>query len=375
MDKDGRLFSGYEYFLTHNDGDVTLDGIIAEMDGYVSRQGIHYTSEEIKEKVEEVENKISHLGMTIDKYRLSGEKKTAVYTQEREALHEKIIKEIVINRATSKMLSDQPCIMLMLCGRPGSGKTSSFRGLAYDENFIVLDADEIKAMLPEYKGWNAEEVHEESGDILEQCVQACKRNHLNVVIETTMGKADSVLRRIREFHEDGYKVEAHYMFLPMRAAGRRAMERFLNGGENGRYMPIGVLQQMDKIKFYGPVPANQTADFYRMADACLLTLNGDNLIGHTLPGKVQTYMAAGKTILGAINGAGQEVIKKSGCGLCVNAGDVEGLANSMSFFIQKKNQFVQCGEKAREYFLENFMLSQHFSKLEMILEGLKNRKI
>ena len=50
MDKDGRLFSGYEYFLAHNDGDVTLDGIIAEMDGYVSRQGIHYTSEEIKEE-------------------------------------------------------------------------------------------------------------------------------------------------------------------------------------------------------------------------------------------------------------------------------------------------------------------------------------
>lgn len=38
------------------------------------------------------------------------------------------------------------------------------------------------------------------------------------------------------------------MFLPMRAAGRRAMERFLNGGENGRYMPIGVLQQMDKTE-------------------------------------------------------------------------------------------------------------------------------
>ena len=135
------------------------------------------------------------------------------------------------------------------------------------------------------------------------------------------------------------------------------------------------LRQMDKIKFYGPVPANQTADFYRMADACLLTLNGDNLIGHTLPGKVQTYMAAGKPILGAINGAGQEVIKESECGICVNAGDVEGLANSFLTFIQNKNQFVNCGEKARKYFLENFMLTQHFSKLEMILEGLQNRKI
>ena len=132
---------------------------------------------------------------------------------------------------------------------------------------------------------------------------------------------------------------------------------------------------MEKIKFYGPVPANQTAAFYRMADACLLTLNGDNLIGHTLPGKVQTYMAAGKTILGAINGAGQEVIKESGCGLCVNAGDVEGLANNLVFFIHNKNQFMHCGEMARKYFFENFVVAKHFDKLEMILEGLWNKKI
>lgn len=175
MDKDGRLFSGYEYFLAHNDGDVTLDGIIAEMDGFISRQGVSYSAEKIKERVDDVENKIQHLGMTIDKYRLSGEKKTAVYTEEREALHEKIREEIVYKRIKPSMISEQPCIMLMLCGRPGSGKTSGFRGLVYDDSFIVLDADEIKAMLPEYKGWNSKEVHEESGDIVEQCLQACKK--------------------------------------------------------------------------------------------------------------------------------------------------------------------------------------------------------
>lgn len=131
------------------------------------------------------------------------------------------------------------------------------------------------------------------------------------------------------------------------------------------------LQQMNRIKFYGPVPANQTTAFYRMADACLLTLNGDNLIGHTLPGKVQTYMAAGKTILGAINGAGQEVIKESGCGLCVNAGDAEGLASIMVYFAQNKKKFVCCGEKAREYFVKEFIPEKHFEKLAKILKEIQ----
>ena len=98
-----------------------------------------------------------------------------MYTEEREALHEKIREDIVYKRIKPSMISEQPRIMIVLGGRPGSGKTSGFRGLVYDDSFIVLDADEIKAMLPEYKGWNSKEVHEESGDIVEQCLQACKK--------------------------------------------------------------------------------------------------------------------------------------------------------------------------------------------------------
>lgn len=134
------------------------------------------------------------------------------------------------------------------------------------------------------------------------------------------------------------------------------------------------LQQMERIKFYGPVPANQTAAFYKIADACLLTLNGDNLIGHTLPGKVQTYMAAGKPILGAINGAGQEIIKESGCGLCVNAGDVNGLAKAMISFINDRERFSQCGEKARVYFKNEFTAKKHFESLENVLQKMKQKE-
>jgi len=74
----------------------------------------------------------------------------------------------------------------------------------------------------------------------------CKDLKLNIVIETTMGTVGSALRRIREFKESGYKVEAHYMFLPMRQACKRAMERFLNSAPNGRYIPIEILHQMNE---------------------------------------------------------------------------------------------------------------------------------
>lgn len=61
-----------------------------------------------------------------------------------------------------------------------------------------------------------------------------------------MGTVGSALRRVKEFKQSGYKVEAHYMFLPMRQACKRAMERFLNDDPNGRYIPIEILHQMNE---------------------------------------------------------------------------------------------------------------------------------
>lgn len=124
------------------------------------------------------------------------------------------------------------------------------------------------------------------------------------------------------------------------------------------------------VRFYGPIPIADTLEFYRRADACLLTLNGDNKIGDTLPGKLQTYMAAGKPVIGAINGAGQQVIEDSKCGLCVPAGDSAGLAGAMLLFIEERTKFRDCGKRARDYFENEFMKEKHFEELEIRLKTL-----
>ncbi|MBQ7659788.1 MAG: zeta toxin family protein [Alphaproteobacteria bacterium] len=245
MQENPLFFSGYQYYLSHNDEEApSLDEIIQEMDGFVSINGVKYSAEDIRKQISEVEKAVRNIEMTIDKYRLSGEKRTAIYTEERKKLHTQIMNEFVIQKATPQVISEDPRVLIMLGGRPESGKSSCFRGVVYDDSFIVLDPDEIKSRLPEYKGWNAEEVHEESGDILEKCIQIAKKLRLNIVIETTMGTTGSALRRIKEFKQSGYKVEAHYMFLPMHQACKRAMERFLNGTPTGRYIPIEILHQM-----------------------------------------------------------------------------------------------------------------------------------
>lgn len=126
----------------------------------------------------------------------------------------------------------------------------------------------------------------------------------------------------------------------------------------------------DKVIFYGNQSRENMPEFYKKADALLITLRGNNAVGNTMPGKLQMYMTTGKPILGAINGAANEVIRESGCGKCVSAGDYRGLAAIMADYMDHTEAYCGCGERARAYFAENFTLNKYCDDLEALLQRL-----
>lgn len=126
----------------------------------------------------------------------------------------------------------------------------------------------------------------------------------------------------------------------------------------------------DNVTFYGNQKREDMPRFYKMADALLITLRGNNEVGDTMPGKLQMYMTTGKPIFGAINGAAYEVIKEARCGSCVKAGDYEGLAKLMKLCIEHPSDFEQCGQNARDYFMKHFTLDIYMDGLEKELESM-----
>jgi glycosyltransferase involved in cell wall biosynthesis len=125
-----------------------------------------------------------------------------------------------------------------------------------------------------------------------------------------------------------------------------------------------------KVYFYGRRSVDEMPEFYKMADACLVSLKADNQTGLTLPAKVQGYMAAAKTIIGMIDGSAKEVIEEARCGLCVPAGDVDGLAEAMKEFIEHSDKYKDCGDNGRKYFINNFSKSIFMEKLEREINEL-----
>jgi glycosyltransferase involved in cell wall biosynthesis len=63
------------------------------------------------------------------------------------------------------------------------------------------------------------------------------------------------------------------------------------------------------VIFYGRKPVSEMPQFYNMADAMLITLKADKIISYTLPGKLQSYMAAGKPVPEILEALKNEALK------------------------------------------------------------------
>lgn len=128
-----------------------------------------------------------------------------------------------------------------------------------------------------------------------------------------------------------------------------------------------MAQGMGQIIFHGRKPLEEMPGYYAMADAMLVTMQKDPVISFTLPGKVQTYMAAGKPIIGAIDGETPLIVAEAGCGICGEAENAEILADNVRRFMEMDRE--QLGRNARRYYDEHFEKQMFIDKLEKALKA------
>lgn len=80
------------------------------------------------------------------------------------------------------------------------------------------------------------------------------------------------------------------------------------------------------VLMLGRYPLERMPSFYRHADALLLSLKDEPIFALTIPGKLQSYLAAGVPVVAMLNGEGAEVVERSRSGVTCRAGDAHGLA-------------------------------------------------
>jgi colanic acid biosynthesis glycosyl transferase WcaI len=83
------------------------------------------------------------------------------------------------------------------------------------------------------------------------------------------------------------------------------------------------------VVMVGRHPLARMPAFYRRADVMLVALRDEPIFGMTIPGKVQSYLIAGRPIVAMLNGEGGRTIADSGAGIACAAGDSEALGRAI----------------------------------------------
>ena len=106
--------------------------------------------------------------------------------------------------------------------------------------------------------------------------------------------------------------------------------------------------------------------FYAHADALLVSLKTSPAFAMTIPGKVQSYLAAGKPVLAMLDGEGAALIDRSGAGIAVPSGDAAGLSTAV-----RKLQSLAPAERAAMGRSGQAILAAEFDRTQ-ILDAVEN---
>ena len=124
------------------------------------------------------------------------------------------------------------------------------------------------------------------------------------------------------------------------------------GSELDNIKKLAIDFKVNNVEFYGNRPLEEMPNFYKLADAMLVTLEDKEYANMTIPGKVQSYMAAGKPVIGAVNGSCANFIMNNEIGFVCNSGDYEKLAEIVSSLDEK--ELVKIGKQSRNIYMQKY---------------------
>ena len=125
----------------------------------------------------------------------------------------------------------------------------------------------------------------------------------------------------------------------------------------------------EKFTFLGSYPPEYMSDFFSCADALYISLKKANIFSYTIPGKLQSYLACGKPIIGSLDGIGQKIIMDSSSGLCSNTEDHLKLSkNIIKLSEMSEEERNTMSRNAIKYFRTNFEKEMLLDRLIEILK-------
>lgn len=146
---------------------------------------------------------------------------------------------------------------------------------------------------------------------------------------------------------------------------------FVGGGAEQQWLKDYVASNSleNNVFVVGRYPFEYMSAFYAQANVMLLTLTHTTYphLNATIPARLQSYMSAGKPIVGMAGDGVKTLINDNNCGLMANAGDYISFANNIIQLLNNPSQLEEMGKNARSTYEKQYTLKHCFDNLEAII--------
>jgi len=139
----------------------------------------------------------------------------------------------------------------------------------------------------------------------------------------------------------------------------------LGGGSRRDWLRQEVQARgLTNVSIPGRYPVEAMPGILKKASALLVTLADEPIFSATVPGRLQTCLAAGRPILASLNGEGARLVIEAEAGLAAPAGDPRALADAvLQLFRMAPAEREKMGTNGHQYF------SRHFDR-ELLVDQL-----
>jgi glycosyltransferase involved in cell wall biosynthesis len=147
-----------------------------------------------------------------------------------------------------------------------------------------------------------------------------------------------------------------------------------DGNDRERLMVMTCnLGVSDRVQFIDRQPMSRMPEMMATADTLLVHLRRSELSRYVIPSKTMAYLAAGRPILMAMEGAAADLVTEARAGMTVPPDDPEALAAAIHLFSRlpdaDRKMYYECGPAfLRERFRKDVVVTQYESVLRNVAE-------
>ena len=142
------------------------------------------------------------------------------------------------------------------------------------------------------------------------------------------------------------------------------------GSDKKRLLNILKKKKINNVHFLGSHSQDYVYEIYKKSKAVFVSLRNSEVLNLTIPYKIQSYLSAGKLIIGSVSGITKKIIINNKLGFCCKNDDIEKLEKIIAkVYFLKIKELKKIEKNSRNYFEKNFQLKNTIKKLSKIINA------